>query len=185
VYNWLPFSFSTTYPICTFMFFKKKQQLLYFRLLRYYLLFITVSTACYGAPLPVKKLPVTIITYNATRVKLITVDYRFEGDQHFSDSTSVYADLNQLNAIEDSLPVKPKENKRIIAAILASPLFGIVGLHRIYLGTKSYVPVIYIVTVGGCFGILPLIDLVILLRSTPEQIERYQNNPHLFMWMDK
>src|ERR1700740_1575121 len=50
-------------------------------------------------------------------------------------------------------------NKKITAAILAFPFpFGIVGLHRIYMGTKPYVPVVYIATVGGVFGILPFID---------------------------
>jgi hypothetical protein len=77
---------------------------------------------------------------------------------------------------------KAGDNKRSIAAVLAFPLFGIVGLHRIYLGTKPYVPVVYIATLGGCAGILPLIDFCVILLSDKETFESYQNNPRVFMW---
>src|ERR1700740_3054167 len=55
---------------------------------------------------------------------------------------------------------KRKANrKKVIASILAFPIpGGILGLHRIYLGTKPYVPVIYILTLGGGLFILPIID---------------------------
>lgn len=77
---------------------------------------------------------------------------------------------------------KAGDNKRSIAAVLAFPLLGIVGLHRIYLGTKPYVPVVYIATLGGCAGILPLIDFCVILLSDKETFESYQNNPRVFMW---
>ena len=47
-----------------------------------------------------------------------------------------------------SVPItirKTRENKKVIAAILAFPFpFGMLGLHRIYLGTKPYMPFAYI-----------------------------------------
>src|SRR3954470_16340854 len=49
-------------------------------------------------------------------------------------------------------------SRKLTAAILAFPFpFGIVGIHRIYLGSAPYVPVVYIATLGGVFGLLPFI----------------------------
>ena len=77
--------------------------------------------------------------------------------------------------------LKGGRNKRITAAILAFPLpLGILGVHRLYLGTKPIVPIIYIVTLGGVVGILPFIDFVVLLLA--DDIQEYEDNPHVFMW---
>lgn len=79
------------------------------------------------------------------------------------------------------LTKRKAKNKKLIAALLAFPFpFGIVGLHRIYLGTAPHVPIVYIATVGGGFGILPLIDFFVIL-SSPD-IESYFNNQQVFMW---
>ncbi len=77
---------------------------------------------------------------------------------------------------------KHRLNKRITAAVLAFPLpFGIVGLHRIYLGTKPYVPVAYIASVGGAFGILPFIDFCAI--SFGKNFDQYRDNGKVFMWI--
>ncbi len=78
---------------------------------------------------------------------------------------------------------KQKKNKRITAALLAFPFpFGIVGLHRIYLGTAPYVPVAYIASLGGVFGVLPFIDFCVLLLDKDEK--RYIENKKVFMWVN-
>ncbi len=78
---------------------------------------------------------------------------------------------------------KQKKNKRITAALLAFPFpFGIVGLHRIYLGTAPYVPVAYIASLGGVFGVLPFIDFCVLLLDKDEK--RYIDNKKVFMWVN-
>jgi TM2 domain-containing membrane protein YozV len=75
-----------------------------------------------------------------------------------------------------------KKNKKIVAALLSFPFpFGIVGLHRIYLGTAPYVPVAYIATLGGVFGILPFIDFCVLLID--KDVDKYLNNQKVFMWI--
>lgn len=75
------------------------------------------------------------------------------------------------------------KNNHIIAAALAFPFpFGLVGLHRIYLGCPPYVPVVYIATLGGVFGVLPLIDCCVLLAN--KNIKKYVNNKKVFMWID-
>jgi hypothetical protein len=82
----------------------------------------------------------------------------------------------------DRLKEKYGENSKLISAVLAFPVFGIVGLHRIYLGTKPYVPVVYIATLGGCAGILPLVDFFAILTANQETFESFRNNPRVFMW---
>ncbi len=77
---------------------------------------------------------------------------------------------------------KLQRRKKMISTALAFPLpFGIIGLHRIYLGSKPYIPLVYIATLGGAIGILPLIDFVVLLLD--KDISPYQNNPQVFMWI--
>ncbi len=90
-------------------------------------------------------------------------------------------DDNRPNPILQLFKSKQKKNKKLIAAALAFPFpFGMVGLHRIYLGTAPYVPVVYIGTIGGGFGILPFIDFCILLLD--KDIDRFINNTNVFMW---
>lgn len=82
-----------------------------------------------------------------------------------------------------SFRVKQRKGKKVIATLLAFPLpFGIVGLHRIYLGSAPYVPVVYIATLGGVFGVLPFIDFCVLLAA--KKTDPYINNDKIFMWVN-
>jgi TM2 domain-containing membrane protein YozV len=82
--------------------------------------------------------------------------------------------------------VTPDENfkkKKLIASILAFPIpFGFSGLHRIYLGSEPWVPVAYLLTGGGGFGLLPLLDFIFIVSADEEEFRRYENNPNLFMF---
>jgi TM2 domain-containing membrane protein YozV len=77
--------------------------------------------------------------------------------------------------------LKFSENKKATAIILAFTL-GPLGVHRLYLGTEWKVPVIYAITLGGGFGILPLTDIIAILLT--KHLEKYQNNPRVIMWID-
>ena len=72
-----------------------------------------------------------------------------------------------------------KENTRSMSILLGIAL-GPFGGHRLYLGTKPHVPVVYTLTLGGGFGILPLIDIFHLLFT--KDLERFRNNANVFMW---
>jgi len=86
------------------------------------------------------------------------------------------------NPIFQLFKKKQKLNKKITAAVLAFPFpFGIVGLHRIYLGTKPYVPVAYIASLGGVFGILPFIDFCNITFN--KDFDQYRDNGKVFMWI--
>jgi TM2 domain-containing membrane protein YozV len=89
---------------------------------------------------------------------------------------------NRPNPILQLLKKHRKKNKRVMAAILAFPFpFGIVGLHRIYLGTAPHVPIVYIGTFGGVLGILPFIDFCVIVLD--KDFDRYMNNNKIFMWV--
>lgn len=84
--------------------------------------------------------------------------------------------------IDSSNSSKSKNNK-VVAAILAFPFpFGMLGLHRLYLGTKPYIPFVYIGTIGGCFLILPFIDFCTIIFSDDETFHSFENNRKVFMW---
>jgi TM2 domain-containing membrane protein YozV len=99
-----------------------------------------------------------------------------------SDTNSI--DSLQKEKSHHKLFTGKKENKKLIAAILAFPIpFGFLGLHRIYLGTDPWVPVVYLVTAGGGM-LLPFIDFIAILCADKEQLKAYENNPRLFMWVN-
>ena len=61
----------------------------------------------------------------------------------------------------DATPEENFKKEKLIASILAFPIpFGFSGLHRIYLGSEPWVPVAYLLTGGGGFGLLPLLDFL-------------------------
>ncbi len=94
------------------------------------------------------------------------------------DDAEVMKLYNQLNIPIDSIsPIKHKKLKAILLGIF----LGHFGVHRIYLGTKPNVPIAYSLTLGGGFGLLPLVDVIALL--TAPDISVYENNSKLIMWM--
>ncbi|HBL74037.1 MAG: hypothetical protein A2W90_12580 [Bacteroidetes bacterium GWF2_42_66] len=77
--------------------------------------------------------------------------------------------------------VMPSKDKNAVAAILLDFFLGGFGVHRFYLGTKPMTGIGYILTCGGIFGIVPLVDLIVLIIDN-EDISKYINNPKFFMW---
>lgn len=66
-------------------------------------------------------------------------------------------------------------------ALLWWLLGGVVGLHRIYLGTSPVVPVFYALTLGGGMGVLFVSDLIAILVT--KDINRFANNKNILMWV--
>lgn len=72
------------------------------------------------------------------------------------------------------------ENKKLMAMAINFSL-GMLGAHRLYLGTKPHIPVFYLLTFGGVFFILPIIDFFVLTFS--KDISPYLNNDRFIMWI--
>lgn len=75
---------------------------------------------------------------------------------------------------------KVKHNK--LTAVGLALVLGPFGVHRLYLGTSTKVPVIYSVTFGGFF-ILPLIDIGVILFT--KNFERLKGDERVIMWAPK
>lgn len=83
--------------------------------------------------------------------------------------------------IKKKISTDPQKRKRLVCSLFAFPFpCGFVGAHRVMLGTSPWVPVVYVATFGGCFGLLPLIDFCFITFS--KDISPFENNPHIFMW---
>jgi len=79
---------------------------------------------------------------------------------------------------DNTLVFEPKFKK--LKAVLLAIFLGHFGVHRIYLGTSPNVPVVYSLTLGGGFGLLPLCDIIAILTS--KDLDNYTNNDQVFMW---
>ncbi len=58
-------------------------------------------------------------------------------------------------------------------AILLAFFIGWTGIHRVYLGGRPVLILFYLITLGGFFGILPLIDFIRLIIG---HMEHYEGN---------
>lgn len=88
---------------------------------------------------------------------------------------------NLSPAAISTAPLAAAASKDAIVAIVLDLFLGGFGVHRFYLGTEVMTGVGYILTCGGIFGIVPLIDLIVLVIDN-EDISKYINNPKFFMW---
>lgn len=113
----------------------------------------------------------------------IVRDFEKPDSIYCSDEIQLAIKNQGPNPILKLIKKKRDHNKRVTAAVLAFPFpFGIVGLHRIYMGTAPHVPVVYIATAGGIFGILPFIDFCLLVLD--KDIDRFIENKKVFMWVN-
>lgn len=72
-----------------------------------------------------------------------------------------------------------------LIALILDVVVGGLGIHRLYLGTKVLTCIGYIFTFGGIFGLLPLVDGIVLLIELINggSGSQYANNPKFFMWL--
>lgn len=71
-------------------------------------------------------------------------------------------------------------NKTKLIAVSLAITLGVFGVHRLYLGTKSTVPIAYTLTLGGGMAILPLVDIFYIIAA--KDINQITNNEFVFMW---
>ncbi len=70
-----------------------------------------------------------------------------------------------------------------IASFLLCTFLGEFGVHRHYMGTRPWMWAIYVFTGFGIFGIVPLVDWVMLLIGlVDDDISPYVGNTRFFMW---
>lgn len=109
-----------------------------------------------------------------------SVDQLFDKAVETSMLSATSADLTTGVSGFPSTAMAGKQ-KNVAVAIVLDLLLGYFGVHRFYLGTEVLTGLGYFLTCGGIFGIVPLIDLVVLIIDSKD-ISQYVNNPKFFMW---
>jgi TM2 domain-containing membrane protein YozV len=106
-------------------------------------------------------------------------------DQLFDKATEtsmVSFNATELNSAASGVSsVAAAGKKDAVVAIVLDFFLGGLGIHRFYLGTETLTGIGYILTCGGIFGIVPLVDFVVLIINN-QDISPYVNNPKFFMW---
>lgn len=110
------------------------------------------------------------------RMQQLTFDAVF-----VQDCEGVYQVRSTWAPADPSDSLSYKDNVRWVAIGLNLTL-GMLGVHRLYLGTDVKVPVVYALTFGGG-GVLWLVDLALLIAN--KDIRPFMNNKHLFMFSRK
>lgn len=95
--------------------------------------------------------------------------------------TGSLAMANALGSNATTMTSADAGGKNFATALILNFFLGGLGIHRLYLGTKTLTWVGYILTCGGIFGIVPLVDFIVLIVHN-QDISPYVNNPSFFMW---
>lgn len=123
---------------------------------------------------------ITFSTANAANYRIDdkALDHMFATAQSFSLTESFEASVPFMADLNNSAFVGEKDP---LVALLLDIFVGGLGIHRLYLGTETLTWVGYILTCGGIFGIVPLVDLIVLAVNY-DDISPYIDNPRFFMW---
>ena len=122
-----------------------------------------------------------LCSYNAKASGYITNDNLI--DQMLSKAPeTVNVAFTDLSLATGSYATFAGKQKDAIVAIVLDFFLGGLGVHRFYLGTEVLTGVGYILTCGGIFGIVPLVDFVVLIINNKD-ISPYVGNPKFFMWV--
>ena len=71
----------------------------------------------------------------------------------------------------------------VVALVVDWIGLGFIGIHRLILGTNPLNCLWYFLTFGGIFGILPLVDGIMLIIDLVQGGARYLDNPAFIMWL--
>ena len=102
----------------------------------------------------------------------------------FSLATPMTVGISDLaSAVSNPLGIQATNagGKSAILAIVLDFFLGGIAIHRVYLGGTPVLILGYLVTFGGIFGLVPLIDLIVLAVNAND-ISKYENNNKFFMW---
>ena len=107
-------------------------------------------------------------------------------DQLFDDATETSMLNIDATAMTTTVSMSDYDvaGKDPIVAIVLDFFLGGLGIHRFYLGTEPMSGIAYFLTCGGIFGVVPLIDLIVLAINY-EDISPFVDNPSFFMWKDQ
>ena len=92
-------------------------------------------------------------------------------------------DVAEAAPVAANLPAVSQKTVQPAVALVLNFIVGGFGIHRHYMGTAPGMWALYTFTFGGIFGIVPLVDFIMLIIGTVDNdISRYINNRKFFMW---
>lgn len=92
-------------------------------------------------------------------------------------------DVAEAAPVAANLPAVSQKSVQPAVALVLNFIVGGFGIHRHYMGTAPGMWALYTFTFGGIFGIVPLVDFIMLIIGTVDNdISRYINNRKFFMW---
>lgn len=134
-----------------------------------------------------KKILITLVAVLAVAFSANATSYKADDtaiDNLIENATEVCTlDVAEFsNFAASATTVSSKEVKPVVALLLNFFLGGF-GIHRHYMGTAPGMWALYTFTFGGIFGIVTLVDFIMLIIGTvDDDISRYVNNRKFFMW---
>lgn len=131
-----------------------------------------------------KKLILAFVVIMACSFSMNAANYTINDesiDNLFAEATMVEAPAAAASAAT-AAAVSESNNKTIVALVLDTVGLGYFGVHRMILGSTNLMWLWYTLTVGGIFGIVPLIDWVMLLIDVVNNQNSYIGNTNFIMW---
>jgi len=113
-----------------------------------------------------------------------SADYQIDDqlvEQKLSAAQQVSFNLQEMPVLDMSGIAAVQADKNVWIAVALDFFLGGIAVHRVYLGGKPLLILTYFITCGGIFGIVPLIDLIVLVIDN-EDISQYVGNDKFFMW---
>lgn len=124
-----------------------------------------------------------------------------QGQAVTQTATQYQADFNQIEALFEnaesvtesvpfdqieqamSVPEGANSDGMVIAAIILCFFLGGLAIHRVVMGGRAILILLYFITCGGIFGIVPLVDFILLIVDAINGGgSRYENNDKFIAW---
>ncbi len=102
-------------------------------------------------------------------------------DQVFETSINVVSVESAVNMMDITSVKATKAEPNVWIAVILDFFIGGLAIHRVYLGGTPVLIIGYLLTCGGIFGLVPLIDFFVLVLNAGD-ISKYVDNDAFFMW---
>lgn len=127
-----------------------------------------------------KKFLLVIVAIVAGAISMSAANYTV--DDASIDALFENAEMVESASAEAAAVLSADNNTTIIAWVIDTVGLGFFGIHRMILGSTNLMWLIYTITAGGIFGIVPLVDWVVLLIDVVNGTNSYIGNPKFLMW---
>ena len=133
-----------------------------------------------------KKLVLSIIAVLAIAFSANATNYKVDDnaiDSIIENATEVVT-LDVATAEAASVYTLAAKDVNPTTALILNFFLGGFGIHRHYMGTAPYMWALYTFTAAGIFGVVPTVDLIMLIIGVIDNdIHQYVNNRSFFMWI--